>query len=819
MKHLNAGATRWHLVGATVVAGLALFAGNAALGLDTLYSFQLGSQNPAGGLVAGSDGNLYGTTYDGGSSGFGTAFRVTTNGLQTFSFGYSNGIQTLISFGYTNGANPEAALTPGNTNDTDLYGVTTQGGVNGLGTVFTLTDKGSLTVLDAFNGTNGSYPAGGLLAWDNGFFYGSTYYGGTTIAGKFQGFGTIFKIATNGNLTTLVSFNYTNGAYPQGALVRGKDGNLYGTTAYGGVSSNGTAFKMTPDGSLTMLVSFTFANGSAPCGGLVQWTGQDFYGTTSGGGSSSNGTVFVMATNGSLATLFSFDGANGSNPQSGLTLGNDGNLYGTTYGGGANGIGTIFKISPDGALTNIASFDYVNGANPQGVLVTNGDGNLYGTTTYGGLYGAGTVFRLTSHGELTSLYSFVPGAGFPNSGLVIGSNGCLFGTSAYGASNDSAAVFGISSSNGLSVLVPFSAPADASPNGLLLSTDGCFYGTTYGGGTNGNGTVFRVTNGIVTTLLTFTPPAGTHPLGSLLLGLDGNLYGTTSQGGPTDTGTVFKLNVASNPVVVSTVAPFIYYLYGAGAFPEGPLMQLSNSNIYGTTVEGGTENLGTLFMVTPANGVLTTLASFGGANGSNPQSGVIMGLDGNLYGTTSSGGSNGYGAVFEWTPTNGITALCSFDESNGDDPQGPLVQKADGSFYGTTQFGGGYDLGTVFCVNPVTGTLTDLATFNETNGAYPNGGLVRDAYGNLYGTTAQGGDGGAGTVFELWPVLNCVQTGNELVVSWTTNAVGFTLQFTTNLGNPVNWADTNDPSSIGSQYFVTNEIRGNQFFRLINTNQ
>jgi uncharacterized repeat protein (TIGR03803 family) len=356
---------------------------------------------PAAALMQGSDGNFYGTTEYGGTYNDGTVFQVTPAGTFT----------TLLSFSGTSGSHPSAALVQGS--DGNFYGTTASGGTNAnKGTVYQMTPAGTLTTLVHFNGTNGSYPAAGLVQGSDGNFYG------TTLSGGAGGIGTVFQMTPAGVLTTLVSFSKGNGAAPLAALVQGSDGNFYGTTSLGGnLSLNngagyGTVFKVTPAGVLTRLVSFIGANGSYPSAGLVQGTNGSFYGTAEYGGNlSSNagygfGTVFQMTTNGTLTTLISFNLAKGYNPSGGLVQGGDGNFYGTTAGGGAGGSRTVFKMTPTGTLTTLVAFHGLDGNSPQAPLVQGSDGNFYGTTTYGGANGRGTVFQITPAGVLTTLVSF-----------------------------------------------------------------------------------------------------------------------------------------------------------------------------------------------------------------------------------------------------------------------------------------------------------------------------------------------------------------------------------------------------------------------------
>jgi uncharacterized repeat protein (TIGR03803 family) len=314
-------------------------------------------------------------------------------------------LETLISYNGTNGSHPVATLAQGS--DGNFYGTTEYGGTNGnYGTAFQMTSAGLLTTLVSFNGTNGSYPAGGLVQGSDGNFYGTTESGGA------NSIGTVFEMTSVGVLTTLVSFNKTDGAGPLAGLVQGTNGNFYGTTVGGGASGAGTVFKMTSTGALTTLVSFTGANGYTPSAGLVQATNGNFYGATAWGGNLSLnagygfGTVFRMTPVGVLTTLLDFNGTNGGYCVGGLVQGSDGNFYGTTEGGGAGGGGTVFKMTAAGALTTLVSFNGTNGSGPAAGLVQGSDGNFYGTTEYGGAGARGTVFQMTPAGVLTTLDSF-----------------------------------------------------------------------------------------------------------------------------------------------------------------------------------------------------------------------------------------------------------------------------------------------------------------------------------------------------------------------------------------------------------------------------
>ena len=224
------------------------------------------SYAPYAGLVQGTDGNFYGTTYGGGYYGYGTVFNITAAGALT----------VLHSFDSTDGANPQASLIQGT--DGNFYGTTSSGGTYGSGTVFKITPAGALTTLHIFDGTDGSGPFAELVQGTDGNFYGTTNSGGN------NGYGTVFKITPAGALTTLHIFDLTDGARPQAGLIQATDGNFYGTTCAGGANSKGTLFNMTPAGVLTPLHSFDLSDGYCPAAALLQGTDGNFYGTTVEGG-------------------------------------------------------------------------------------------------------------------------------------------------------------------------------------------------------------------------------------------------------------------------------------------------------------------------------------------------------------------------------------------------------------------------------------------------------------------------------------------------------------------------------------------------------
>lgn len=298
---------------------------------------------------------------------------------------------------------------------------------------------------------------------------------------------------------------------------------------------------------------------------------------------------------------------------------------------------------------------------------------------------------------------------------------------------------------------------------LTQGIDGNIYGTTHLGGIDfALGSVFKVTPaGTLTSLHSFTSQFTGNPYGGPALATDGNFYGTTAseQGGM-----VYRMTPGG---AVTTLYYFCTppYIGGTkcadGKLPADTLVLGINGNLYGMTPEGGANNNGgTIFEVT-RDGRLTTLYSFCAqpncADGDYPISTLVLGNDGNFYGTTNYGGANGdYGTVFKITPAGQLTTLHSFSSSDGSIPAGTLIQATDGYFYGVTYEGGAQGDGTIFRISPTGGAFQTLYNFcaqtNCTDGEYPSGGLVQATDGNFYGTTSMGGASGSyGTVFQLTP--------------------------------------------------------------------
>jgi uncharacterized repeat protein (TIGR03803 family) len=419
------------------------------------------------------------------------------------------------------------------------------------------------------DGANGANPSGTLTQGWNGNFYGTALYGGPYVdrSKHNAGYGTIFEMTPDGQVTTLYSFCSqlkgricTDGQLPRSGLILAANGNFYGTTVQGGANNFGTFFEIMPGGQLTTL--YSFCSQSCPEGllpnGLVQAVDGKFYGTTQSGGAGGGGTIFAITPAGKLTVIHSFEDATGSVPAATLLQATNGYLYGTTASGGANDkcvgtCGTVFGVTPAGDYKVLHNFCALpncdDGYSPEAPLIQGSDGNLYGTTVLGGANGSGTAFKLTLDGQFTTLYTFcsvinsrncVDGY-FPQAGLVQGTDGNFYGTSAIGGEQSGGNIFQLTPDGALTVLYSFCITVTSCPDGsrpstsLTQATNGILYGVTDTGGDSkdcpytplgpGCGSAFATTVGLAP-FVQANPGSG--KLGWTIHILGNNLTGATS---------------------------------------------------------------------------------------------------------------------------------------------------------------------------------------------------------------------------------------------------------------------------------------------------
>lgn len=444
-------------------------------------------------LIQGSDGNFYGTTFQGGSGtcagpfgviGCGTIFKLTPAGVQTvlYNFTYDSTTNTAA-----NGMFPYGGLVQGP--DGNFYGTASAGGDPnavcngnlGCGTIFKITPSGQFTLLHKFEGVfatpaEGGGPVGRLILATDGRFYGTTYSGG--MVQNFGNQGTIFAISSSGGFSTVYMFDNihgtTDGVNPYAGLIQAKDGSFYGTTKFGGTSGAGTVFKFS-GGKTTVLHSFpeqngqVFPDGAYPEAALVQASDGKLYGATSFGGALTTyyqvGTLFRITTKGAFTKLWDFNATdssvNGIAPFGGLIQASDSNLYGTTSAGGPANSGTVYEVTLSGAMSQVLSFDAsTTGALPEAVPLQANDGSLYITNN------GGTVSNNKYQGAVVQVADNLPApkpgiVGFAPSKGPVGQKVTILGSNFVGTTgvsfNGTAATFKVKSSEIIITTVPAGA--------------------------------------------------------------------------------------------------------------------------------------------------------------------------------------------------------------------------------------------------------------------------------------------------------------------------------------------------------------------------
>jgi uncharacterized repeat protein (TIGR03803 family) len=653
------------------------------------------------------------------------------------------------------GANPFSGVIRDSAGN--LYGTTSAGGTADQGVVFKVDTAGRQSVLYNFTGgADGGSPNAGVIRDSAGNLYGTTGFGGTA------GMGVAFKVAANGQETVLHSFTGgADGADPSSGLILDSAGNLYGTTASGGIGLGaGVVYELETTGQLTVLYSFRGgADGSGPSAGVIRDAAGNLYGTTDGGGIggiAGDGVVFKLDPTGHETVLYSFAGADGGESNSGVIRDAEGNFYGTTFHSGSANSGIVYKLDTAGQETVLYSFTggADGGGLPSGVI-RDAAGNLYGTTSAGGVSNAGVVYDLDTSGQETVLYSFTGGAdgSGPWAGVIRDAAGNLYGTTLYGGTGQGysgiGVVFEVDTTNQEAVLYAFPGGADGSgPSaGVIEDAAGDLYGITGYGGTANAGVVYKLdASGRETTLYSFTGGAdGGNPSGGVIRDSAGNLYGTTLYGGTANYGVVYKLDTAGHESV-------LYSFPGGsdGALPLAGVIRDAAGNLYGTTFSGGPADWGVVFKLDTAGNETVLFGFTGGADGGHPIAGVVRDSAGSLYGTTYNGGTANAGVVYKLGAEGRETVLYRFTGgADGNHPYAGVIRDATGNLYGTTYYGGtGYGNGVVYKLDTAGGEAVLYSFTGGADGRYPQAGVIRDSAGNFYGTTIQGGTD-FGVVFKL----------------------------------------------------------------------
>jgi uncharacterized repeat protein (TIGR03803 family) len=321
-----------------------------------------------------------------------------------------------------------------------------------------------------------------------------------------------------------------------------------------------------------------------------------------------------------------------------MAEGPDGNLYGVLPTGGTHDKGTLFRIGAAGGLTTVYNFDGAHGSTPVGGLTLGPDGNLYGMAEHGSAHGYGDIFRITPSGAFSVLYEFQGGAdgGYPVSPLIVGADGSFYGTSYPGVA------FRVTPHGDFSVL----AKIPTISNGALVQAeDGSFYGVTEFGGKYGAGTIYRIDGSSCTVLHSFDGAGGSYPVGGLAEGADGNFYGTTTAGGRRNAGVIYRVTPAG---AFSVVVHFEVGRGGGGYQSYGGLVAGADGELYGVTIWGGTNGDGVIFAVT-TSGAYSVLYNLDAPQGTGAYGTPVQDTNGSLYGMTNRGGGAKNGVVYRFS--------------------------------------------------------------------------------------------------------------------------------------------------------------------------
>ncbi len=516
--------------------------------------------SPRGRLLF-SNGLLWGTTQSGGTNSIGVIYNIQPDGT---------GFNVVYNFESLSGINPVGNLIESNGK---IWGLSHNGGSKASGTIFSIELDGTgFTKVDDLNvAVTGSLPNGGLQEI-NGKLWGVTSGGGTNSKG------TIFSINTDGtSLTNNFNFGGDYGRLPFCNLIE-SNGKIWGHATYGGKGDHGVIFNLDLNGSNYNVVKHFYSkNGSIPLNGLIESNGK-LWGVTNEGGSMNFGVIYSIDKNGTNYTIIhNFDNILGRNP-AGMLLNSNGVLFGMTSGGGANDLGIIFTLNAvNNTFSKVLDFDGVNGSTPLGELIEYNN-MLWGVTSRGGLDDIGIVFRINKDGtNLTKLQDFnqVIGA-IPNGKLTL-SNNKFWGMTSYGGASNEGTIYSLNTDGSdFAKEFEFGHPNGRRPLGNLIESNGKLWGLTSNGGDFQKGVIFSFNpiNSEYNKIFNFSPSNGSNPNGSLTES-NGKLWSTTSKGGTNEKGVIFSIqNDGTNYSVIQNLDPI------GGLSESAPLLVLKGEQIF-----------------------------------------------------------------------------------------------------------------------------------------------------------------------------------------------------------------------------------------------
>jgi len=649
----------------------------------------------------------------------------------------------------------------------ELWGTTSTGGDDGLGTVFkTNYDGSNFQTINIFSSTTpGKQPYGGLLRASNNKLYGYNSSGGQC------GYGNLFSYDLNFTYySVLIDFDLnTMGGEPHGQPIQGSNGKLYGATSAGGSNGLGTLFEYDPTNQ-SFIVLTDFAGLDFGCdfaGGIIEATNGKFYGLGSGG-TAGYGVIYEYdLAVGTPVKIYEFpaSGLDGVEPWGELIQATNGLLYGMTANGGLNGYGVIFEFDiATSTFTKKIDLTNLTGRYPYGSLMQASSGLIYGMTNEAGTGQHGTLFEYDpiANSIATRInFGSTPSVGdFPWFGVVCETpNGNLYGMTSDGGANSAGVIFEYNPiTQTATTKLEFDGTNGYYPTGsLVLGPDSILYGLTQSGGQMhvGNMILFDyITNNWSVPVDLNTSIFGICPAAALTVGQDNKLYGLMQYGGFQNVGDVYQIDPISG--ISSVFWPGLTNANGGYSVESGAppmlteLCAASNGKLYGVTSDGGSNSEGAIFEKDLITYAITLNASFAsGSTGANPGPGLIQATDGKLYGVCRSGGTNNVGTLFSYDiATNTLVKLFDFDNTNGANPNCILSELSPGRIYGVTNSGGANLNGLIFHHDIVSGTTVKLNDFTTAMGK-GNGSLLAASNGLIYGMRSSGGTSGQGCIYSF----------------------------------------------------------------------
>jgi uncharacterized repeat protein (TIGR03803 family) len=631
-----------------------------------------------------------------------------------------------------------------------LYGVTTRGGKYEEGVLFEYDILTKLyTVKVHFNDSIGYESSGALIQGNNGKIYGVTMRGG-----KYRN-GVLFEYdITMNSYIVKIDFNSgENGAQPRESLLEASNGKLYGLSWFGGTYDNGVLFEYDIDKN-EYTKKIDFEEGKRPIGSLIEVSDGILYGLISGGDPHSsvkkeNIFEYDILTS-SFVIKHSFSRVTGIIPTS-IIKGRNGKLYGLTRSGGSDDHGVLFEFNP---LTNqyVKKIDFKSEKcrYPIGELIEGKSGKFYGLTNYRGErdYKEGIFEFDLSKNTMIEIFNFKKCR--PKGGLIKAKNGKYYGVTYGGGDYDDGILFEYDNlSDSVSIKINFddSWPLDIMANSLFFTESKKMLVLTNPGSRYSLGGLFQY-NPIEKGLIKkndFNLRIGYCPVGNLIQATTGSIYGVMNRGGKYDKGTLYEYDENKN------IFKKIFDFGGdKGEYTRNGVIEGLNGKLYGTTTKGGEFDKGTLFEYNLSTGIFSKKLDFNGKIIESEYIGeLVQHTNGKLYGFSSQGGNYGYGILFEYDPiTSVFLTKIHFDgKINGSFPNS-LLLASNGKFYGLTNKGGRHGSGVLFEYKPKHNKLSKKISFKHSiNGVYPNN-LLQASNGKLYGSTYNGGKYDKGVLFE-----------------------------------------------------------------------